>query len=488
MNSTYSNHSVLSAPIELASRFSGLNTDHPYRTKFMRDRDRILYSKAFRTLSGKTQVYISGTGDHRRTRLTHTLEVSQIARTIAKGLNLDIELTEAIALGHDIGHTPFGHAGERILHEIVSPLQTIDAQVPKKTIIHELSNEDINKYMNEYGFKHNMQSVRAAIRLESNYGSNGLDLTNYTLWGIQNHSSEKYKEGKVSTKHLTVDFYKQYEQYFYIDKINKKVAWSFEAFVVKEADEIAQRHHDLEDAIRSDAISRAEVCQIMKSNLRILMNNDDRDRLVKMKDRKTDEETFIAYMSRIVVNTLVNKLINSSGKNLDTLISQYNVNNSNTTDFFKDHSHSDNMINSAINYITYEEQKEKHNKISESITNFRDVMTERILNSYDVQRLDSKGKYIIRKLFEAYYTNPQQLPDYVIEIYLLDVEEYKTHDSIQQIILQKGMGFVRSKFVTYHFKHSTDYNSQIKLMRVICDHIAGMTDSIAISEYKKLYG
>ena len=110
----------LQAPRSLVVRNCGTGTDSSYRTDFMRDRDRILYSKAFRRLSGKTQVYITGSDDHLRTRLTHTLEVSQIARTIAQTLKLDTDLTEAISLGHDIGHTPFGHAGERMLHQLMT--------------------------------------------------------------------------------------------------------------------------------------------------------------------------------------------------------------------------------------------------------------------------------------------------------------------------------------------------------------------------------
>ena len=93
----------------------------PYRTEFMRDRDRILYATAFRRLAGKTQIYTVGTDDHKRNRLTHTLEVAQIARTVAQGLNLNSDLAEAIALAHDFGHTPFGHAGERMLNDIMIP-------------------------------------------------------------------------------------------------------------------------------------------------------------------------------------------------------------------------------------------------------------------------------------------------------------------------------------------------------------------------------
>lgn len=111
----------LQAPTQLAQRKNDLNDSQQFRTVFMRDRDRVLYSKSFRRLAGKTQVYISGVDDHRRTRLTHTLEVSQIARSVAIPLELNSDLVEAIALGHDLGHTPFGHIGERTLHEIMTP-------------------------------------------------------------------------------------------------------------------------------------------------------------------------------------------------------------------------------------------------------------------------------------------------------------------------------------------------------------------------------
>ena len=477
--------SVLAIPVELAQRCSGVNEDQQYRSMFMRDRDRVLYSKSFRLLSGKTQVYGSGSDDHRRTRLTHTLEVSQIARTISSGLGLDCDLTEAIALGHDIGHTPFGHAGERILHEIMSPKATIDAQYPMNTVMSKLGDK-ATEYTQYFGFKHNCQSVRTAIRLESNYGVNGLDLTNYTLWGMYFHSSSQYKAGKVSTEHLSLDYFDQYHNAISVE--SKSPAWSFEAFVVKEADEIAQRHHDLEDAIRSGAISRYDVCQLINRNLFALMSYDDYVSFQQMKDRKTDDETFIAYMSRIVVNTLVNRLIMYSHKNMETVICIYNINQLNAVTFYKDHIHTDSMIAATIGYVSIEESKNKKNSVNKCVLNFQKAMTEKILNSYDVQREDSKGKYIIRKLFEAYYANPQQLPEHIIELYLLDVGEYMSKVSIQKLRLIKGIGAIRSKFVQYHSKYSQDVLSQIKLMRVICDHIAGMTDAHAISEYEKLYG
>ena len=125
----------------------------PLRTEFQRDRDKILHSKAFRRLKHKTQVFLSPVGDHYRTRLTHTLEVSQIARTIARALRLNEDLTEAIALGHDLGHTPFGHTGEHVLDKLMPD-----------------------------GFKHNEQSIRVVTVIEP------LNLTQETLNGIENHT------------------------------------------------------------------------------------------------------------------------------------------------------------------------------------------------------------------------------------------------------------------------------------------------------------
>ena len=136
----------------------------PIRTEFQRDCDRIIHSKAFRRLKHKTQVFFSPTNDHFRTRMTHTLEVSQIARTITRALNLNEDLAEAIALGHDLGHTPFGHSGEDVLNEIM-----------------------------DSGFRHAEHSVRVATIIED------LNLTQETLDGILYHSGSLKKESKAFT-------------------------------------------------------------------------------------------------------------------------------------------------------------------------------------------------------------------------------------------------------------------------------------------------
>lgn len=165
------------------------------RTEFQRDRDRIIHSKAFRRLMHKTQVFLAPEGDHFRTRLTHTIEVSQIARTIARGLGLNEDLTEAIALGHDLGHTPFGHNGEVILNNIF----------PK-------------------GFKHNEQSLRVVEVLEEGRGYRGMNLTFEVRDGIKNHTG--------SEKPITL-----------------------EGQIVKTSDRIAYINHDIDDAIRSGVIT-----------------------------------------------------------------------------------------------------------------------------------------------------------------------------------------------------------------------------------------
>jgi dGTPase len=174
----------------------------PVRTKFQRDRDRIIHCKAFRRLKHKTQVFIAPQGDHYVTRLTHTLEVSQIARTIARALNLNEDLTEAISLGHDLGHTPFGHIGEDVLNELY----------------HE-------------GFRHSEQSLRVVDLLEKD--GQGLNLTWEVRDGIINHS--KTRDG--------------------IFKLEQGEASTLEGGVCKIADAIAYINHDIEDAIRAGIIS-----------------------------------------------------------------------------------------------------------------------------------------------------------------------------------------------------------------------------------------
>lgn len=169
------------------------------RTDFQRDRDRIIHSKAFRRLKHKTQVFIAPEGDHFRTRLTHTLEVAQLARTLARGLKLNEDLVEAISLAHDLGHTPFGHTGESILNNL-----------------------------NPKGFSHTNQSIRVVDFLESHENRRGLNLTYEVREGILNHSGERVSE-------------------------------TLEGKIIKFADRIAYINHDIDDAIRAGIIEEEDL-------------------------------------------------------------------------------------------------------------------------------------------------------------------------------------------------------------------------------------
>ena len=200
---------TLSPYAALSEQSFGRRTPEPdddLRTCYQRDRDRILHCKSFRRLKQKTQVFLSPEGDHYRTRLTHTLEVSQIARTIARALRLNEDLTEAIALGHDLGHTPYGHAGERALNAIYTGV----------------------------GFRHYEQSLRVVDRIERD--GRGLNLCNETRIGILNHTTGQPRG-------------------------------TLEADVVRLADRVAYINHDLDDAMRGGIVQPEDVPAIVRERV-----------------------------------------------------------------------------------------------------------------------------------------------------------------------------------------------------------------------------
>lgn len=200
----------LSSRAALSSRSRGRErpvSPDPYRTDFQRDRDRILHSKAFRRLSHKTQVFLAPEGDHYRTRLTHTLEVSQISRSVARALSLNEDLTEAIALGHDLGHTPFGHTGEAALDQALKQLHRKDRDAPN-------------------GYHHNVQSLRIVQSLE--YEGKGLNLTWEVRDGIVHHTGAK----RAST---------------------------LEGQIVAICDRVAYVNHDIDDAVRAGVLTERDL-------------------------------------------------------------------------------------------------------------------------------------------------------------------------------------------------------------------------------------
>ncbi len=225
--------------------------DCDIRPAFARDRDRILHCKAFRRMMHKTQVFLAPKGDHYRTRLTHTLEVSQIARTIARALRLNESLTEAIALGHDLGHTPFGHAGEALLSKICP-----------------------------YGFKHYEQSVRVVERLEK--GGQGLNLTWEVRDGIRNHSTANMPS-------------------------------TLEGKVVRLSDKIAYINHDIDDAIRGRIITEADIpkefTEVLGQSSRERLNTLIHDVIMESLDQtdihmSKDVETAMMGLRRYMFNNV----------------------------------------------------------------------------------------------------------------------------------------------------------------------------------------
>jgi dGTPase len=187
--------------------------EHPFRLPFQRDRDRIIHSSAFRRLEYKTQVFVNHEGDYYRTRLTHTMEAAQITRTIARALRLNEDLAETVALAHDLGHTPFGHAGERILHRLMEPYG---------------------------GFEHNSQSLRIVDVLEERYATfQGLNLSWEVREGIVKHST-RYDRPQVQ-------------------EFDASLAPTLEAQIVDFADEIAYNAHDIDDGLKSQMLTLGDL-------------------------------------------------------------------------------------------------------------------------------------------------------------------------------------------------------------------------------------
>jgi len=247
--------------------------EHKLRSPYQRDRDRIIHSSSFRRLKHKTQVFVNTEGDHYRTRLTHSMEVSQIARTIARTLNLNEDLSETLSLSHDLGHTPFGHAGEKIL----------------------------NQCMEKYGgFDHNIQTLRIVSHLENKYYNFlGLNLTVETLDGLIKHNGPVIK----------LDPYKKMlKKNFFSKKISFKNYPSLESQVAAISDDIAYNNHDLQDGLRANLFTIEQISSI---------TNISHITKYHMKNiTKFRKEVIINQIIRDLINMMVNDVINVAKKNL----------------------------------------------------------------------------------------------------------------------------------------------------------------------------
>jgi dGTPase len=209
----------------------------PSRSVFQRDRDRIIHCTAFRRLAHKTQVFVPHEGDHFRTRLTHSLEVGQIARTLARALGLDDDLAEALALAHDLGHTPFGHTGEDVLDELMAPYG---------------------------GFDHNAQALRIVTKLERRYAAfDGLNLTWETLEGLVKHNGPLVQaDGRVAARYAKRGLPAAILEYNAVHNLELAHFASAEAQAAALADGIAYNAHDLDDALRAGLIDFAQIGEV----------------------------------------------------------------------------------------------------------------------------------------------------------------------------------------------------------------------------------
>jgi dGTPase len=342
--------------------------EHPLRMAFQRDRDRVIHSSAFRRLEYKTQVFVNHEGDHYRTRMTHTMEGSQIVRTMARALRLNEDLSEAIVLAHDLGHTPFGHSGERALNRLMK---------------------------GHGGFEHNEQSLRIVELLEERYvGFKGLNLTYETLEGIRKHRTEHDVRQEGSFLHP-----------------------SLEAQLADLSDEIAYNNHDIDDGIASGmldarALDDVEVWREMREETR-------------RKIGPSDPKIVIMSTIRGLINLLVTDAIRTTEQRLEErgIRSVEEVRRS-----------PERMVGFSS------ELREKNKELKEYLFGH-------LYRHTRVIRMGSKAERILEDLFEAYLSQPEQMPP--------------------RFVMRVGEGE--------------------EIHRVIADYVAGMTDRYAMDEHKKLF-
>ena len=288
------------------------------RSPYQRDRDRIVHSSSFRRLKHKTQVFVNTEGDHYRTRLTHSMEVSQIARTLARFLGLNEDLSETLSLSHDLGHTPFGHAGE----------------------------ESLNHCMEKYGgFDHNIQTIRIVTHIENKYYRfKGLNLTVETLDGLIKHN------GPIKN-------FEKYKRILRKDLLDNKISYntfpSLEAQVAAISDDIAYNNHDLQDGLRANLFTIKKISSI--PYLSQLINKHVKN------IKNFRREIIISQIIRDLINLMVTDIINTTKKNLKTnkpkKIKDIYKQNNKIVHFSKETQEIDNQVKDFLKHNMYNNKK-----------------------------------------------------------------------------------------------------------------------------------
>ncbi|MCI8540378.1 MAG: dNTP triphosphohydrolase [Erysipelotrichaceae bacterium] len=434
------------------------------RSIFARDRDRIIHSKAFRRLVDKAQIFTSEKGDHYRTRMTHTLEVTQIARSIAKRLELNEELTEAIALAHDIGHTPFGHQGERTLNQI------LNGDIP---IIQEIN--EVRQLQS--GFKHNYQALRVLSCLELKYSKyQGINLSYQIMEGVWKHTKIMKDNSQENELLFPIETFFTYPNPEYLHP-EYPFSTTLEGQVVAIADEIAQRAHDIDDAFKSHTVVIEELERIShfkKSRLTEELIERIKQDICEAKNDHIifvdEQDMFRARLCSEIITFFVDRVVKHSKKQIDEYL----------------------KTNQGKEYIIKEKLihwDEDTDNISESL---QTLVNKKVINSAEVAQFDTTAENIIEKLFTYYYLHPLTLSDNTLKRVYLEFFKIKGAGVID--FRSGDVNLVREELnkITIEHLHNKPYREEYYqkrriLAQCISDHIGGMTDSFAIQEYHKLY-
>lgn len=327
----------------------------PPRSAFARDRDRIIHSAAFRRLKHKTQVFVYHEGDHYRTRLTHSIEVAQIARSIARALHVDEDLTEALALAHDLGHTPFGHAGER----------------------------ELDALMREHGgFDHNAQTLRIVTRLERRYAAfDGLNLTWETLEGLVKHNGPLIDHhgnalGHYREKGLPAAII----EYAEVHDLGLDQFASLEAQIAAISDDIAYNAHDIDDGLRANlfkVIDLGDIPLVGKSLSEVLKTYPD-----------IEQSRLVHETVRRLIASMVADVLRTTKNNIE-----------------KGHVHSVEDIRKAESAMaTFSGQMQEYNRVLQGF------LSREMYRSPQVLGIMERAQRVIRDLFTAYMSNEELLP------------------------------------------------------------------------------
>jgi dGTPase len=353
-----------------------------YRTEFQRDRDRIVHSRAFRRLRQKTQVFVSFDNDHFRNRLTHSIEVATLARTVARALALNEDLVEAIALGHDVGHPAFGHSGETALNEILNG---------------RASELGVAGSVEAGGFKHNYQSVRMVDLLERQYEHAGLNLTDPVREGILKHTSSR---GDIRYPDLDPEG-------LFIDQ-----PAHLEGQLVNLADDVAQQVHDLDDGLRNGDVHVREVegLQAAKEIVKRLGN--------RYEDAK-DDYIRRAMLVRGLTHLMVTSMVKESVERIERWVSRSAV-----------RSHADFLGKRALlenDLVSLSPRgRELYNEV-------RAFVYRRIIVGPDASLCDDRARRFVKQLFRAYHDNPRIMADHV----LLRFSRMQGVDFLRDVPLEK---------------------------------------------------